>query len=99
VQLGSKHADFYFSSHFSGLLLPNDIDSGHIPTFGLYIALVWQDWALARSEPFGDTAICYWDCLANFTFVHKFVPARYAGIAGLLILIDPSLLPDYFGFA
>jgi hypothetical protein len=56
------------------------------------------DWALARSEPFGDTAICYWDCLANFTFVHKFVPARYAGIAGLLILIDPSLLARLLWF-
>jgi hypothetical protein len=93
VQLGSKHADFYFSSHFSGLLLPNDIDSGHIPTFGLYIALIWQLFGrtLGASHlamlPFAIGIVWQISRLC-----HKFVPARYAGIAGLLILIDPSLL-------
>ena len=42
VQLASAHATYYFQNQFSSLLLPVDIDSGHIPTFGIYIAFVWK---------------------------------------------------------
>lgn len=93
VQLGAKHADFYFSNHFSKLLLPNEIDSGHIPAFGIYIALVWR--------LFGRTLEA--SHLAMLPFVigivwqlsslcRKFIAPKYAGIAVLMILIDPSLL-------
>lgn len=42
VQLGSKHAHFYYENHFSQWLLPASIDSGHPPTFGIYLAFVWS---------------------------------------------------------
>ncbi len=42
VQLGSKHATFYYNNHFSDFLLPTDIDSGHLPAFGMYLALCWK---------------------------------------------------------
>jgi hypothetical protein len=41
VQLGSKHAHFYYEHNFATLLLPQEIDSGHPPTFGLYLAALW----------------------------------------------------------
>lgn len=93
VQLGAKHADFYFSNHFSKLLLPNEIDSGHIPTFGMYVALIWK--------LFGRTLEA--SHLAMLPFVvgivwqisllcRKFIAPKYAGLAVLMILIDPSLL-------
>ena len=42
VQLASKHGPVFFDTHFSSLILPEEIDSGHIPTFGLYMALCWE---------------------------------------------------------
>ncbi|GIV32334.1 MAG: hypothetical protein KatS3mg030_636 [Saprospiraceae bacterium] len=42
IQLGSKHAHFFFENNFSSLILPAEIDSGHPPTFGLYLAAVWK---------------------------------------------------------
>ena len=42
VQLGSIHAQFYFDNNFSFFFLPENIDSGHPPTFGIYIALIWK---------------------------------------------------------
>jgi hypothetical protein len=42
VQLGAKHAQWYYESGFRSLLLPDEIDSGHPPGFGLYLALAWQ---------------------------------------------------------
>jgi len=42
IQLGSKHAHHYYSTGFSALLLPDAIDSGHPPFFGMYLAAVWS---------------------------------------------------------
>ncbi len=42
IQLGSKHAHWYFEHDFKYFLLPPTIDSGHPPTFGMYIALMWK---------------------------------------------------------
>ncbi|MBL7816412.1 MAG: hypothetical protein JNL70_15435 [Saprospiraceae bacterium] len=42
VQLGSQHAQFFYNSSFSTFLLPDDMDSGHPPTFGFYLAIVWK---------------------------------------------------------
>jgi hypothetical protein len=42
IQLASKHAHFFYESNFSGIILPNEIDSGHIPALGIYLALVWK---------------------------------------------------------
>jgi hypothetical protein len=42
VQLGSQHAQFFYDTSFSTFLLPDEMDSGHPPTFGFYLALVWK---------------------------------------------------------
>lgn len=41
IQLGSKHAHHYYETGFSELLLPDAIDSGHPPFFGMYLAAAW----------------------------------------------------------
>ncbi len=41
VQLGAKHGTFYFENDLKIQFLPNEIDSGHIPTFGYLLALLW----------------------------------------------------------
>ncbi len=42
VQLGAKHAYFYSDENFSQILLPREIDSGHPPAFGMYLAACWK---------------------------------------------------------
>ncbi len=42
IQLGSRHAHWYFENDFRNLLLPDEIDSGHPPAFGMYLALLWK---------------------------------------------------------
>ena len=93
IQLGSKHANFYFTTDFSSVLLPDSIDSGHIPAFGMYLALIWKI--------FGRTLII--SHLAMFPFIlgilwqlqkliSKFVNKKYVGWALLLVVLDPTLL-------
>jgi hypothetical protein len=42
IQLASKHAHYFYESGFNSIILPNEIDSGHIPSLGIYIALSWK---------------------------------------------------------
>ncbi|MEK7253678.1 MAG: hypothetical protein AAB316_02970, partial [Bacteroidota bacterium] len=42
IQLASKHAHFFYDTDFQSLILPENIDSGHPPAFGMYLALVWK---------------------------------------------------------
>lgn len=42
VQLGSKHAHWYYENNFADWWLPAEIDSGHPPVFGMYLALCWK---------------------------------------------------------
>jgi hypothetical protein len=41
IQLGAKHALFYYENGLNLSLLPAEIDSGHPPLFGYYLALCW----------------------------------------------------------
>ncbi len=42
VQFGGKHPAFFYENDFNAFLLPDEIDSGHVPLFGFYIALCWK---------------------------------------------------------
>ncbi|PKP51342.1 MAG: hypothetical protein CVT95_01135, partial [Bacteroidetes bacterium HGW-Bacteroidetes-12] len=42
INLVSAPAHFFYKSNFTSLILPTEIDTGHIPTLGYYIALVWK---------------------------------------------------------
>lgn len=41
VQLGSKHAHHFYENNLRWGVLPTEIDSGHPPVFGYYLAIVW----------------------------------------------------------
>ena len=93
VQLAGKHATFYFSTEFTQLLLPPAIDSGHPPTFGLYLAACWK--LFGRSLPVSHWAMYPWLLLWGFGVLRAlryWVGPRWALAGGLLLLIDPVWL-------
>jgi hypothetical protein len=93
VQLASAHANYYYTTHFSHLLVPADIDSGHIPTFGIYLAMVWE--LFGRSLPSSHLSMLpfavgiVWQL---YQLCARLISPQYVGIAMLMVLIDPSLL-------
>ncbi len=93
VQLGSKHAEYYYNSHFTSLLLPTDMDSGHIPTFGIYIAVLWEIFGRTLEvSHFGMLPFALGIVFQTFKVCRKFVPEQFVGLASILVLADPSLL-------
>jgi hypothetical protein len=93
VQLGSKHANFYFTTNFKDILLPNSIDSGHIPAFGMYLALIWE--IFGRSLVISHLAMFPFVCGILWQLqklISKFFKNEYAGWALMLVFLDPTLL-------
>ena len=91
--MGSAHANYYYNNHFSKLILPVDIDSGHIPTFGMYIALLWK--LFGRSLLVSHLAMLPFALgivFKIFKLCRKFIPEQFVGLALVLVLVDPSLL-------
>ncbi len=90
IQLGSKHAHFYFDSGFSSLLLPERMDSGHPPLFGLYLAAGWVVFgkSLLTSHllmlPFVWLLVYQWYQLGKYLGGEQLLPYFM-----LLLLVDP----------
>lgn len=92
VQLASKQAHWYYENEFNHLLLPTVFDSGHPPTFGMYLAVLWQIFgqSLAVSHfavlPFSLASIFFLKKLGDFFFPSEQIGA----FLPLLMLVDPT---------
>ena len=93
VQLGAKHGLHFYETQFSDILLPETIDSGHVPIFGMYLALIWTI--------FGKTLFVSHLAMLPFLFgivfqsyylVRRYVPTKYLLFAMTLFLLEPTLL-------
>jgi len=93
IQLGSKQAHFFFENNFQNLLLPNEIDSGHIPSFGIYLAFLWT--LFGKNLLVSHLAMLpfVWGIVwQSYLLLKKFIPEKFIGIALLIFLADPTLL-------
>jgi hypothetical protein len=93
IQLGSKHAHFFYQNGLKWAILPPDIDSGHHPVFGYYLALCWT--------LFGKSlAVSHWAMfpflfgIPYFTFriAEKKIGIQWAFWLLPMVLLDPVLL-------
>lgn len=93
VQLGAKHAWFYYENDFGYFWLPNEIDSGHPPFFGMYLAACWQ--------LFGHSLLTSHLAMLPFIslfFITSWNLGRYylgpswGAILALLFMADPTVL-------
>lgn len=90
IQLGSKHAHFYFENDFRQFLLPTEIDSGHPPYFGMYLALGWKVFGKSLSVshwvmlPFLLVLVFQW-----FTLGKRLIGRNLLPFFMLFLLIDP----------
>lgn len=93
VQLGSKHAHFYFESNFKHFFLPNEINSGHFPGFGLYLAFVWKIFGkhlLVSHLALVPFILLY--VFAVWRLVTKYMPRQYHVFALGIFLCEPTIL-------
>ncbi len=93
VQLGSKHAHFFFENGLRWLPLPINIDSGHPPVFGYYLALVWT--FFGKSLPASHFAMLPFLLLNIFLLWrlgHRLAGNAWGAWLPAIVLLDPVLL-------
>ncbi len=93
IQLGSSHALFFYENNFSSILLPDHIDSGHIPSFGIYLALSWL--ILGKNlivSHFAMLPFLFGIVWQTNILVKRFIQPKYSYLALTLILADATLL-------
>ncbi|MCC7506775.1 MAG: hypothetical protein IT259_15835 [Saprospiraceae bacterium] len=92
VQLGSKHAHFFYENGLQWAPLPSSIDSGHPPVFGWLLAACWT--------LFGKTLpVSHWmmfPFLAGIAMLLWYIGKRLGGLEWApwllpLVLLDPVL--------
>lgn len=93
VQLGAKHATFFYDNNFSVWMLPDDADSGHIPAFGIYLALCWSIFgkSLAVSH-FAMLPFILGIIWQSYLLIQKFISPEFRLPALVVFLADPTLL-------
>lgn len=93
VQLASKHAHFFYETGFHSIILPNEIDSGHIPTLGIYLALIWK--ITGKSLIISHLAMLPFVMgivYQSLLLVRRFFSSDWYYYALLIILLDATLL-------
>ena len=93
IQLGSLHAHYYYENHFNSLLLPNNIDSGHIPAFGMYLALVWILFGKTLFiSHFAMLPFILGIIFQGYRLIKKFISFPHQVMALIVFLCDATLL-------
>lgn len=93
IQFASRHTDFFFKNGFRSIILPNEIDSGHIPTLGIYLAAVWK--IFGRSLVVSHLAMLpfvmgiVWQ---SINLSKRLFDKKWYFAALVVILVDPTLL-------
>jgi hypothetical protein len=93
IQLGSRHAHFFFQNNLKLALLPDAIDSGHIPAFGYSIAILWK--IFGKSLPVGHffmlpflIGIVY----QSKILLHRYFSSKNIYLVLVIFLADPTVL-------
>lgn len=104
VQFASKHATYFYTTDFQSIILPEALDSGHPPCFGMYMATVWKifgrnlvasHWAML---PFLLGIVYFAFRLAEKTAGERLAPWLVAVLvadpvlAGQSVLVSPDLV-------
>jgi len=94
IQLSSLQAHWFYENGFDQFLLPKEIDSGHPPAFGWYLALMWK--------VFGKSLVVSHFAMLPFLLgtVYGLYRLGKCFFNGLWVLVAPLLMildPVYLG--
>jgi hypothetical protein len=93
VQLGAKHGLHFYDTRFSDILLPDAIDSGHVPVFGMYLAFIWLLFGKSLLvSHFAMLPFLLGIVFQSFYIIKRYIPQHFLSNGLFLFLIEPTLL-------
>jgi hypothetical protein len=93
IQLGSKQAHFFYEASEFSLLLPNEIDSGHFPLFGLYLSVWWD--IFGKTLFFSHLAMLpwvLWIVYVIYRLTTIYCAENYRYLMVIIVCLEPTLL-------
>ncbi len=93
VQLGSKHAHFFFEQEKFSVLLPDSMNSGHIPAFGFYLSICWKIFGKSLEvSHFAMLPFLFGIVVQLQNILSRFLSKEYTILGVLVVLADPTFL-------
>lgn len=95
IQLGSKHAHFFLENGLKWQVLPEEIDSGHPPLLGFYLAVLWT--LLGKSLFISHVAVFPF-LLLNIWLTWRLgltLNRNWGALLPLLVFADPVILTQH----
>jgi len=93
VQFASRHPHFFLANQFQTIYLPNYLDSGHPPLFGIYIAFAW--FLFGKSLLVSHFAMLPFLLLIAYQvpqLLSRWLSGYNLLFSSLLVLLEPTLL-------
>jgi hypothetical protein len=93
VQFASRHPHFFLANQFQTIYLPNYLDSGHPPLFGIYIAFAW--FLFGKSLLVSHFAMLPFLLLIAYQvpqLLSRWLSGYTLLFSSLLVLLEPTLL-------
>lgn len=89
----SKAANYFFDTNFKSLILPLDLDAGHPPFFGIYLAFIWKIFGknliISHLSVLPFVMVIYWQL---YRLVNHFFEEKHQQIVLILLALEPTLL-------
>lgn len=92
IQLGSKHAHWYYEQQFQSVLLPPEIDSGHPPFFGMYLAAMWTLFGKSLAVSHWAMLPFVWGIILLLFPIGQYFSKSWGWVFPFLALANPVLL-------
>ena len=96
VVLGGKQGHWFYETTFSNFFLPEEINSGHPPLLGFYLALVWSVFGKSLFVSHLSMIVFQWGILWQlYRIAYFFTKNNTAIILPLLAIADPVLMGQF----
>ncbi|MBL7825211.1 MAG: hypothetical protein JNJ57_01180 [Saprospiraceae bacterium] len=96
VQLASKHGQFFFEHGLQWQLLPTEIDSGHPPALGYYLAIIWTIFGKSLlAGHFAMAPFIFLNLLLLFRMGSRLGRGAWAFIFPAWVVADPVFLTQH----
>lgn len=92
VQLAARQGDWFYKQSFQTLLLPDEIDSGHIPAFGWYLAACWKVFGQTLSVSHLAMVPFLWLLIYQLYRLCNTLFPSLAVMGTIILLADPTLM-------
>ncbi|MEE9372670.1 MAG: hypothetical protein V3V00_06415 [Saprospiraceae bacterium] len=96
IQFAGHHPQYYFENGFSSFFLPQSLDSGHTPIFGIYIAAIWNIFGKSLwASHLATMPFVFLNFLFAYQLGQRWISGRFSIVFPLVLLLIPQCISQF----